>query len=336
MAYAHLLGIPDLHPDAFRPVAGRMRLYGKSDAPAAPDYVGQANATAAGNLNAARSQTAANRIDQVTPYGSIKYTQGDGFDEDAYNMAVERYHQLNSALDDNPNGIQMRQYLSAIGQSPSAPNRSDFIKNPDHWSSSIELSETGKQLLDAYNQASLGLAGLQGQAMDRVRSTLSSPFESGGMAAWDKAANLIKNRNRDSLNQQQAALDTKLANMGLTPGSEGWQIQQQQFAKQRNDADMAAELAGGQMSNQVFQQDLAARMVPLNELNALRSGSQVTNPTFFNPGNQSQTSGPDLLGASQGQYNAQMNQVNAQNAQAAGTAQAGTSLATAAMLAYFY
>jgi hypothetical protein len=286
-------------------------------------------------MNAARSQTQANRIDQVTPYGSIKYTQGDGFDEAGYNKAVEAYRGLQAALDDNPNGAQMRQYLAAIGQSPTAPNRADYINNPDHWSSSIELSDTGQKLLDAYNQTSLGLAGLQGQAMDRVRAQLGQPFVSGGMDAWKKAADLIKSRNADSLNQQQSALDTKLANMGLSPGSEGWNIQQQQFAKQRNDADIAAELAGGQMSNQVFQQDLAARMVPLNELNAIRSGSQVTNPTFFTPGQQSQTSGPDLLGASQGQYNAQLNQVNADNARSASNTQAGVSAGIAA-LAYFY
>ena len=44
-------------------------------APAAPDYTGAANATAAGNLAAAQAATAANRVNQVTPYGNLDYSQ---------------------------------------------------------------------------------------------------------------------------------------------------------------------------------------------------------------------------------------------------------------------
>ena len=44
-------------------------------APAAPDYTGAAQATAAGNLAAAQTATAANRVNQVTPYGNLNYTQ---------------------------------------------------------------------------------------------------------------------------------------------------------------------------------------------------------------------------------------------------------------------
>jgi len=44
-------------------------------APAAPDYSGAARETAAGNVEAARVATAANRVNQVTPYGTLTYTQ---------------------------------------------------------------------------------------------------------------------------------------------------------------------------------------------------------------------------------------------------------------------
>jgi len=46
---------------------------GKSSAPAAPDYTAAAQATAAGNLAAAQTATAANRVNQVTPYGTLNY-----------------------------------------------------------------------------------------------------------------------------------------------------------------------------------------------------------------------------------------------------------------------
>jgi hypothetical protein len=48
---------------------------GSSSAPATPDYTGAANATAANNLKAAQVATAANRVNQYTPYGSLQYTQ---------------------------------------------------------------------------------------------------------------------------------------------------------------------------------------------------------------------------------------------------------------------
>jgi hypothetical protein len=44
-------------------------------APAAPDYRAAAQETATGNLEAARAATAANRVNQVTPYGSLTYSQ---------------------------------------------------------------------------------------------------------------------------------------------------------------------------------------------------------------------------------------------------------------------
>lgn len=48
---------------------------GGSSAPAVPDYASLANQTAANNLKAAQVATAANRVNQVTPYGNLNYTQ---------------------------------------------------------------------------------------------------------------------------------------------------------------------------------------------------------------------------------------------------------------------
>jgi hypothetical protein len=48
---------------------------GGNSAPATPDYTGAANATAANNLKAAQAATAANRVNQYTPYGSLQYNQ---------------------------------------------------------------------------------------------------------------------------------------------------------------------------------------------------------------------------------------------------------------------
>jgi hypothetical protein len=59
--------------------AGNLRVFKSSpSAPAQPDYVGAANATAAGNLQAAEEAQAANMVNQVGPNGNLTYTQTPG------------------------------------------------------------------------------------------------------------------------------------------------------------------------------------------------------------------------------------------------------------------
>lgn len=324
---------------------------GKSAPAAPPDYVGQANATAAGNLAAARAQTQANRIDQITPYGTIKYTQSGGqFDQAGYDAAMSKYQNQQAQLQQNA-GLQ--EYFGKTGQLLTAPDRNTFMSNPDQWSSEIQLSDAQQQLLDAQNRTSLGMAGLQDAAMKRLADSSAQPFDTSGlinindqtgMDAWTKYSDLLMQRLNPGLDQQQAALDTKLANQGLTQGSEGWNTGQTAFGKQRNDANVSAQLAGAQVQNQMFNQAIQGnqatlgqrayiRSIPLNELNALRSGAQVQNPTFSTPGQQGQTSGPDLMGASNSSYSAQQNAINAQNAQTASNTQAGVGLASTAVMA---
>ena len=49
--------------------------FGKDEAPPPPDYAAAARETAQGNLDMARAATAANRVNQITPYGSLTYKQ---------------------------------------------------------------------------------------------------------------------------------------------------------------------------------------------------------------------------------------------------------------------
>ena len=63
---------------------------------------------------------------------------------------------------------------------------------------------------------------------------------------------------------------------------------------------------------QTYQMAQALRSQPLNELNALRTGSQVTNPTFNQVPQQQATAGANMLGAAQAQGQSDMNAYNAQ------------------------
>jgi hypothetical protein len=89
-------------------------------------------------------------------------------------------------------------------------------------------------------------------------------------------------------------------------------------SQRENDLLLGATTQGfgvGQQANQqAFNQELTKYNMPLNTLSALRSGSQVQNPSFINAPQQATTSGADILGASQMGYNAQMGDFNAQQA----------------------
>jgi hypothetical protein len=236
---------------------------GKQSAPPPPDYSGAARETAAGNLEAAKFATEANRANQYTPYGNLIWNK----------------------VGDNK------------------------------WEQRIDLNETGQQLLDAQNRSSLGLAGLQDVATDRVAQTQSTPFQYQN----------VQDVSDDAYRQQTSRLDpqwqqlenqtrTRLANQGIMEGSEAYQNSMREFNQGRNDAYGQARLNAYNMAPTQMQLASALRNQNLNELNALRTGSQVTNPQFSSYAQQATTQGADMLGATNALYGQQVSATNAQNA----------------------
>lgn len=238
--------------------------------PPAPDYTGAAAATAAGNVDAARLATKANRVNQYTPYGALTYANNVGGD-------------------------------------------------PDRWDSAITLTPTGQQLLDYDNASRLGLGSLTTGAMGRVSQGLEQPFDYGSVDdVYNKAYQTATSRLDDRFGRDQTSLETQLTNQGLRPGSEAWDNAMKSFNYGKNDAYQQAQGQAIATMPQTYQMAQALRSQPLNELNALRTGSQVQNPTFQTAPQQQTTPGANLLGAeqaagqyNQGLYNAQVGQNNA-------------------------
>jgi hypothetical protein len=241
----------------------------KSSPPPAPDYAGAATATAQGNLDATRAATAANRINQYTPYGSLTYAH--------------------NPTEDNPDG---------------------------GWSQTVNLNEVGQQLLDYSNNASLGLGEQTGLALDRVGQSLSQPFDYGSVGDVQNAAEgAITSRLNPMWDRKQSQTENQLVNQGLRPGTEAYDNAMKDFNFGRNDAYQQAVLAGINTMPQTYQMANALRNQPLNELNALRTGSQVTNPTFNQVPQQQTTTGANMLGAAQAQGQYDMNSYNSGVAQ---------------------
>jgi hypothetical protein len=227
--------------------------------PPAPDYSGAANATAAGNLQAAQYATKANRVNQYTPYGNLTYSQAD----------------------------------------PNDPN--------SQWSSNISLSPTGSALLGYQDAASLGLGQQTTNALGRVDQSLSQPFDQSSVNdIYNKSYDAQTARLDPQWNARQQQTETQLVNQGLHPGTEAYDNAMRDFNTGRNDAYSQATQSAISTMPQTYGLAASARNQPLNELNALRTGSQVTNPTFNSSIPQQQTTaGANLSGATQatGQYN---------------------------------
>jgi len=245
-------------------------------APAAPDYSAAAKQTAQGNIDAARLAVAANRVNQYTPYGSLEYTmQG----EDKYGNPM--------------------------------------------WAATQKFSPEQQRLLDIQNQLSYGVGQLGTKGLEYVQQQLENPFDvsqlpSIGINPSETYSDAIMRRLEPQMQQGRERLEQQLANQGIQIGSEAYDRAIRNFDQRQNDLLLGAQTQGLQAGLQARQQQLGElayrRNEPLNVLSALRTGSQVTSPTYVNSAQQATTSGPDLLGAAGMQYNAQMGDFNARQA----------------------
>lgn len=137
---------------------------------------------------------------------------------------------------------------------------SQWVQGPDgQWHQTTGF--TG-QLGDAAN-------GLQGQ----IAQNFGQPMMTGD-AARNQAISATYDQMASRLNPQfqqgQSQLDAQLANQGLSPGSAAYRQAESQFARNKNDAFQGAAnnavQQGLQAQNLTFNQNLAARNAPLQEL----------------------------------------------------------------------
>lgn len=204
----------------------------------------------------------------------------------------------------------------------------------DQWRSDISLSPTGQKLLDYSNSAALGLGQQTGQALNRVDQSFSQPFDQQSVKdTADQSYALQTSRLDPQWKQAQEQQAATLANQGISPGGEAYDNAMRVFNQGKNDAYGQARLSSIGTMPQTYQLAQALRSQPLNELNALRTGSQVQNPTFTPAPQQQTVPGPNYSGAAQQQYGAANDiynsQVGQQNAMTGGLFSLGGSLAGA-------
>jgi hypothetical protein len=253
------------------------QIMGKNKAPKAPDYTAAAQATAQGNLDASRAALSGSLINQYTPEGSLQYQQRgtDQFGNPQYS-AYQTYSPAQQAIADQENKLNAG-LLSTANTGLTYAN--DVLSKPG---------------VDTSKLPSTGIDPGQ-QYQDAIMKRLQPQIEGG--------RNMLEN---------------KLTNQGIMQGSEAWNNAISGNDKANNDLLTSATINGMGMglnaNQQAFQQQAYNQMQPINVINALRTGSQVSAPNYVNTPGQATTQGADLLGAAQAQYNASLGATNAQNA----------------------
>lgn len=166
-----------------------------------------------------------------------------------------------------------------------------------------------------------GQAGTMGNILENFGQDLSNPqidtsqLPQVGINPGEAYQDAIMRRLQPYTEREQSRLETKLANQGIPVGSEAWNSAMTDLRQNLNDRLTSAVTGGfqtGLAANQnAFNQALTNQNLPLNTLNALRTGAQANNPNYVNSANMQAWNAPDLMGAAQNQYTNQMNAYNA-------------------------
>lgn len=145
---------------------------------------------------------------------------------------------------------------------------------------------------DLATRQNLGNIGTQQSA--KIGELLSSPFSID--AARDNKINQIQKGFLDpQWTRQQDALETQLINKGVRPGSEAYTQAMRDFSTDRQRAYDQSYLDSYKTAEGSA---LTERNQPINEITALMSGSQVSNPAFANTP-QPGVAPTDYIGAQQ-------------------------------------
>lgn len=157
------------------------------------------------------------------------------------------------------------------------------------------------------NTASAGL--------NRVSQQMATPFDMSRLPGVDTRnestrqaiAQALMGRLQPAFDRDENSARTRLANQGITQGSEAWNNEMNRLTQAKNDAMMQAQVqAGGEASRmfgdqsaarqQAIQEQAYLRNLPLSEINALRTGSTPNLPQFQGFGGSQVQAAPLLQG----------------------------------------
>lgn len=238
---------------------------GTPQQPAAPDYAGAAQATAEGDIEAARVATMANRPTQITPWGTSTWSQ-DPNNQDMWTQNVQlspEQQQLYNL------GAQSDIQMANLGLQ-GAQQAGAIFQDPFSLESMGEMPNYQDQFGDIYG----AMLGRVDQDIGRDREAMASQLVASGIP-----------RGSEAFNREMERIDRQ-----LTDARQQAEINATRQVGQRQQSDI-------ENRRQQIAEMLTQRQTPLNEYSAFRTGTQVGMPEFSPFSTQGQTQGADLLGA---------------------------------------
>jgi len=266
------------------------------------------------------------------------------FDEAGYNAAMKRYEEQRARSGGRQQfgkfeGIAGSFAPNFLGGGLKAPRREDFMSgNEDRWQSKVTLDPRGQALLDRQFENSLALGGAENAALGRVNqlgqvNPYAAPAGGPPTANEDYRKQIqdalygqMASRLDPRFQQQESDLTARLAAQGITQGSQAYDREFSNFGRDRNDAYQSAlnnaitggeqavsgqygrDLSGRQQSvseaDMAYKNQFAGRNQVLNELSALRTGSQVQTPQFGSTQSGAAVQAPNVEGNIWNSYNA--------------------------------
>jgi hypothetical protein len=141
------------------------------------------------------------------------------------------------------------------------------------------LSDIGQQTKDQTDQAQLNLGKIANNQSAFLNDYLGKPVDL-NTETENKIDELGRARLDPQFAREEESMRTNLINRGIREGSPAFTAAMSNFSQGKNDAYNSLYLNG---RAQGAQEALAQRNQPINEITALLSGSQVSQPNFVNP-----------------------------------------------------
>jgi len=256
----------------------------------APDYAAAAAAEGQASRENTQMQTVANRPTQFTPWGSSSWENQPVWDESTGQMVDKwtQYQQLSPELQaalDSQIDIQRGKsdlagsMISRVGEEVGQPmdwgqfgpmtgvDPLDTMQDPSMWQD--------QAFEDAYSMATRKLDPQFQQEQEQLEIKLRNQGLRPGDQAW--------NAEMDSLNMRKTdAYNTAMTGARQASGEEAQRMQGMErtgLGYNQDSLFRQAEFAN-KLRQQAITEDMTKRGFSLNEINALLTGAQVSNPQF--------------------------------------------------------
>lgn len=228
--------------------------------------------------------------------------------------------QLNGVNQVNPWGTVTNEQT---GSNSFVDSQGNVVSTPQ-FTQTTTLSPEQQAIFTATQGAQGNLADLAQSQSGFLKDYMAKPFEFNNSDAEKWAYDLASPRLLQQQGQNDAQLRTVLANKGIREGSAAWNAEMGRMTNANTDQMNQLALTG---RSQAFSEALAGRNQPINEITALMSGSQVSNPAQMGGATpQAGVGGVDYTGLVNQKYQADLAQSQAAMGGLFGLASAGVGM----------